>query len=80
MKLTSLSIKTQEFTKTMRGYDTAEVHTFLEKIAGDVQSLVNENKKLKEDIPVILCKLEMIFRPTFYDSIERLPVHSPLGI
>ncbi|HEY7751495.1 MAG TPA: DivIVA domain-containing protein, partial [Ignavibacteriaceae bacterium] len=60
MKLTSLSIKTQEFTKTMRGYDTEEVHTFLEKIAGEVQTLVNENKKLKEDIEAFQKKTEDI--------------------
>ena len=32
---------------------------------------------LKEEIPVILCKLERIFPPSFFDSMEHLPVHLP---
>ncbi|XP_021617964.1 uncharacterized protein LOC110619015 [Manihot esculenta] len=31
--------------------------------------------RLEEDIPVILCKLERIFPPGFFDSMEHLPVH-----
>lgn len=31
--------------------------------------------RLNEDIPVILCKLERIFPPSFFDSMEHLPVH-----
>ncbi|XP_074555688.1 uncharacterized protein LOC141811568 [Curcuma longa] len=33
--------------------------------------------KLEKDIPVILCKLERIFPPSFFDSMEHLPVHLP---
>lgn len=33
--------------------------------------------RLHEDIPVILCKLERIFPPGFFDSMEHLPVHLP---
>ena len=32
-------------------------------------------QRLEEDIPVILCKLERIFPPGFFDSMEHLPVH-----
>ena len=31
--------------------------------------------RLEEEIPVILCKLERIFPPSFFDSMEHLPVH-----
>ena len=31
--------------------------------------------RLNRDIPVILCKLEKIFPPSFFDSMEHLPVH-----
>ncbi|XP_052176681.1 uncharacterized protein LOC127790985 [Diospyros lotus] len=31
--------------------------------------------KLENDIPITLCKLELIFPPSFFDSIEHLPVH-----
>ncbi|KAM3398451.1 putative protein isoform X3 [Capsicum galapagoense] len=34
-------------------------------------------KRLQGDIPQILCKLEHIFPPGFFDSMEHLPVHLP---
>lgn len=33
--------------------------------------------RLGKDIAVILCKLERIFPPSFFDSMEHLPVHLP---
>ncbi|GJW30490.1 hypothetical protein Tco_0047365 [Tanacetum coccineum] len=33
--------------------------------------------RLQTEIPVILCKLENIFSPGFFDSMEHLPVHFP---
>ena len=33
--------------------------------------------KLESEIPVILCKLEKIFPPSFFDCMEHLPVHLP---
>jgi Transposase family tnp2/Domain of unknown function (DUF4218)/Transposase-associated domain len=33
--------------------------------------------RLEHDIPLILCQLEMIFPPSFFDSMEHLPVHLP---
>ncbi|XP_021625026.1 uncharacterized protein LOC110624220 [Manihot esculenta] len=32
-------------------------------------------QRLEEDIPVILCKLERIFPPGFFDLMEHLPIH-----
>ena len=32
-------------------------------------------KRLKEDIPIVLCKLERIFPPSLFDSMEHLPIH-----
>lgn len=32
-------------------------------------------ERLEEMIPVILCKLERIFPPSFFNSMEHLPVH-----
>jgi len=37
--LTALEIKKQEFSKSMRGYDTAEVRGFLDTVAADVEKL-----------------------------------------
>nr|GMD83380.1 uncharacterized protein LOC109168299 [Ipomoea batatas] len=36
---------------------------------------VEEMAKLENDIPLILCQLERIFPPSFFDSIEHLPIH-----
>ena len=46
----------------------------------DLTSTIIKNDdmaRLEEEIPVILCKLERIFRPSFFDSMEHLPVHLP---
>ena len=33
--------------------------------------------KLEQYIPIIICKLEKIFPPGFFDSMEHLPIHLP---
>ncbi|RDX81488.1 hypothetical protein CR513_37828, partial [Mucuna pruriens] len=33
--------------------------------------------QMEQNIPVILCKLERIFPPAFFDSMEHLPIHLP---
>nr|KYP34740.1 hypothetical protein KK1_044257 [Cajanus cajan] len=33
--------------------------------------------QMEQNIPIILCDLERIFSPTFFDSIEHLLVHLP---
>jgi hypothetical protein len=33
--------------------------------------------KLEKNIPIIICKLEKIFPPGFFDSMEHLPIHLP---
>ena len=46
----------------------------------DLTSTIIKNDdmaRLEEEIPVILCKLERIFPPSFFDSMEHLPVHLP---
>ncbi|PKU85131.1 hypothetical protein MA16_Dca021876 [Dendrobium catenatum] len=34
-------------------------------------------RRYKDNITIILCKLEKIFPPGFFDSMEHLPVHLP---
>ena len=34
-------------------------------------------RKLESNIAIILCKLERIFPPSFFDSMEHLPIHLP---
>ena len=46
----------------------------------DLTSTIIKNDdmaRLEEEIPVILCKLERIFPPSFFNSMEHLPVHLP---
>jgi len=31
--------------------------------------------RMEQNIPLILCKLEIIFPPGFFDSMEHLPIH-----
>ena len=38
---------------------------------------VSHIKKLDRDIPLVLCNLERIFPPSFFDSMEHLLVHLP---
>jgi len=38
---------------------------------------VDDMERLERDIPQILCKLERIFPPGFFDSMEHLLVHLP---
>jgi len=33
--------------------------------------------RMEEDVPIIICKLERIFPPAFFDSMEHLPIHLP---
>jgi len=31
--------------------------------------------RMEQNIPLILCKLERIFPPEFFDSMEHMPIH-----
>ena len=35
----------------------------------------DDMKRLEEDIPTVLCKLVRIFPPSFFNSMEHLPIH-----
>ena len=37
-------------------------------------------ERLERDIPIIICKLERIFSPGFFDSMEHLPIHLPYEV
>src|SRR5690554_2956272 len=50
MKLTPLEIKQQQFEKSLRGYDVAEVHSFLSLVSNEVEHLLNKNKELNDQI------------------------------
>jgi len=50
MRTSPLSIKRQEFGKSLRGFTPEEVHAFLEKIASEVEELQSENDTLKKQL------------------------------
>jgi cell division initiation protein len=50
MKFTPFGIKSQEFNKTVRGYDRDEVKAFLEKLSDEFERLQTENDKLKIEL------------------------------
>ncbi len=50
MKVSPISIKKQEFNKSIRGYDKDEVHAFLEKLADEFDSMQRENDSLKKEL------------------------------
>lgn len=50
MKLTPLEIKQQQFEKTLRGYDIADVQSFLTLVSNEVEHLLNKNKELEFQI------------------------------
>ena len=65
MKITPLEIKRQQFKKTMRGYDTIEVETFLEMVSNEQEDLIHENRAQKDKI------IELETQLSDYKNIER---------
>ncbi|MEX0994683.1 MAG: DivIVA domain-containing protein, partial [Balneolaceae bacterium] len=50
MKLTALEIKQQTFEKSFRGYDPAEVHSFLNLVASEWEHLTGKIRDLENQI------------------------------
>ena len=48
--ITPADIEYKEFTKAVRGYKEEEVDAFLDLIIVDMEKLIRENKKLKEEL------------------------------
>ena len=58
MKLTPLDIKKQEFTRAFRGVDPQEVQSFLQMVADQWGSLLDENGRLEQKVRDLDSKLE----------------------
>jgi hypothetical protein len=54
----------------------AELGTFFRELCSR-NIRIDVLKRLKDDIPLILCKLEKIFPPAFFDVMVHLAVHLP---
>lgn len=49
MRLSPLDISKQEFTKSLRGYDPAQVRAFLEKVADELADIEAERARLQQE-------------------------------
>jgi len=67
----------------LRGLVRQDVYEAIAELGDFFRELCSRNLKidvvkgLKEKIPVILCKLEKIFPPAFFDVMVHLVVHLP---
>jgi hypothetical protein len=67
----------------LRGLVRKDVYEAVADIGTFFRELCSRNlridvvKRLKEEIPLILCKLEKIFPPAFFDVMVHLAVHLP---
>lgn len=50
MKITPLDIKKQEFKKVLRGYDPAEVDSFMQTISNEFAELIHDNNNVKDQL------------------------------
>ncbi|NIT36693.1 MAG: DivIVA domain-containing protein [candidate division Zixibacteria bacterium] len=53
MKITPQDINTQEFKRSLRGYDMDEVDAFLTQVADELEARVQENLQLKDQVKVL---------------------------
>lgn len=65
MKLTALEIKQQNFEKSLRGYDKAEVQAFLNLMSNEWEHLVAKNRELEQKIDNLEEKLK------HYERVEE---------
>tara|TARA_R110000868_G_scaffold259361_16_gene517548 strand:+ start:17831 stop:18502 length:672 start_codon:yes stop_codon:yes gene_type:complete len=50
MKLTPIEIKQQQFEKSLRGYDVADVQAFLTLVSNEYEHLLTKNRELEDQI------------------------------
>jgi len=58
LKLTPLEIKKQRFKIKVRGCDSTEVETFLEMVADEYESVLNEKNRLREEVTKLKTQLK----------------------
>jgi hypothetical protein len=67
----------------LRGLVSKDVYEAIAELVNFFREICSRNlridvvKRLKEQIPLILCKLEKIFPPAFFDGMVHLCVHLP---
>ncbi len=57
MKITPQDIHSQDFKRSLRGYDLDEVDSFLQQVADELEARTSENQQLKDKLKNIEAKL-----------------------
>lgn len=65
MKLTALEIKQQQFEKSLRGYDPAEVQSYLNLVANEWEHMVGKIRELETQVDKMNSKLK------HYERVEE---------
>jgi len=65
MKLTALEIKQQQFEKSLRGYDPAEVQSYLNLVANEWEHMVGKIRELENQVDKMNSKLQ------HYERVEE---------
>jgi len=65
LKLRPLDIKKQSFKTKVRGFDPIEVESFLEMIADEYETILNERNRLAEEV------IKLKTRLTDYQQVEK---------
>lgn len=65
MKLTALEIKQQQFEKSLRGYDPAEVQSYLNLVANEWEHMVGKIRELESQVDKMNSKLK------HYERVEE---------
>lgn len=70
--ITPADIEYKEFTKAVRGYKEDEVDAFLDLIIVDMEKLIRENKKLKEELEKAKGQMDrhVSTETSVYDTLE----------
>lgn len=58
MPITPLEIRKQEFRKSLRGYESHEVRSFLEMVSSEIEDLQRDNAALTEKVKDLDTKIE----------------------
>lgn len=58
MKITPQDIHNQEFKRSLRGYDMDEVDAFLQQIADELETVVSENGRLKDQVKELRLRMD----------------------
>ncbi|MFI2857505.1 DivIVA domain-containing protein [Paenibacillus sp. JSM ZJ436] len=58
MSLTPLDIHNKEFSRRLRGYDEDEVNEFLDQVIKDYESVIRENKEMKNQLMAMQERLD----------------------